>query len=358
MKRPLVLCWVEATPTSSAPGTHLRGTLSRLRELGIEPDRVITESEPRPGRIGQAARIAKVTWRAFRSAGSGTLLARAHPLLAPVTWAWKRRGGRVCLLVQGRFDDVHDSYPWIRFVPFLKSFSSASIRHADAIAVPADGLRDDIAAVTGCARESIALLPNGVDTAFFSEQRPLTSQICASEPYALFVGNMAGWQGVDTILAARNSDQWPPVKLVFIGNGKDSNLVREAVGEDVQWLGRLPQDQVPEWMHGALVGLAPKKDVQATRSGISPFKIIEYAAAGLPVVTTALPSQAEVVEMLGNSILIEHDQPEELARAVREIYENPEMRRDLAEAGRLNAAQFDWRVGAATLHRLLSADGS
>lgn len=353
MQTPLVLCWLEAATPSSAPGTHLRGTLLRLHESGLKADLVIANATRSNGRIGRTRQLAFLIFRGILAASRGTLLARWHPLIAPVVWAWRLRGGRVCLLVQGRFDDLYDSYPWARRLPGVRRFATSALRHADALAVPADGLRDDVVAATGRPRDSIALLPNGVDTKLFATAAA-SSPTPREKPYAVFVGNMAGWQGIDTILRARESSDWPDIDLVFIGDGADAHLVEAAVGPGVEWLGPLPQAEARPWMQAALVGLAPKKDVAATRRGISPFKIVEYAAAGIPVIASRLPEQAATVDTLGNGILIEPDDSDQLAQAVRRISENPELRTELALAGSLNAGLYDWRDKASDLKSLLS----
>lgn len=163
----LVLFWLEEASPWTAPGAHLKGTLARLEHMGVVPDRVIAQvrEEPVGNTLGRRVwRLSRLLWQAFFAAQRGTLLARWHPLMVPVVGMWKLRGGRVCLLVQGRQQDLYDSHSFMKWVPGFKWFRGLGVRLADRLAVPAESLRGELAEACGRPEEDIAVIPNGVST--------------------------------------------------------------------------------------------------------------------------------------------------------------------------------------------------
>ncbi len=67
---------------------------------------------------------------------------------------------------------------------------------------------------------------------------------------------------------------------------------------------------------------------------------LEAMSCGAPVIAG---SASAIVEVTGGTArLVDPESTEEIARAILEVVENEEMRRQLAEAGRLRAAEFSW----------------
>lgn len=70
------------------------------------------------------------------------------------------------------------------------------------------------------------------------------------------------------------------------GDARLDALVSRA---NVEWVGEQPPDSLPGYLAALDVGLTPYADSDFNRSSF-PLKTLEYLAAGLPVVTTALPA--------------------------------------------------------------------
>src|SRR5258705_10704781 len=67
---------------------------------------------------------------------------------------------------------------------------------------------------------------------------------------------------------------------------------------------------------------------------------LEAMSCGAPVIAG---SASGIVEVTGGAArLVDPESTEEIARAILEVVENEEMRRQLAEAGRLRADEFSW----------------
>ena len=85
---------------------------------------------------------------------------------------------------------------------------------------------------------------------------------------------------------------------------------------NVRFLRSIPKSEMPELLAAADVGLHTLADVPLFRFGVSPNKLFDYMAAGLPVVTNCPGEVEEIVRDASAGLAV---QPDQLERAVREI---------------------------------------
>lgn len=355
---PLTLVWVERTTDSTAAGAHLRGTLARLTDARFRIQIFTRENDgprwmPEQGR--KLWRILSVVGPARLARPEGVLLARWSPFIALISRRWKRRGLPTVLFVQGNLDDLYEANPWTRRISRITTLATESIRDAHHIVTPSEGLADWAARYRPDGRAAITVIPNGVDVAMFDRERAVAA-LESTTAHVLFFGNMARWQGIDTVLSALQDPRWPAeLELWFIGDGQMAGRVQECDDRRVRFLGRMPKSEVARAAALAEITLATRHDDPASATGVSPFKIIESAAAGTPCVVTRVPGQAELAQDIGGSILIPPDDPQALAVAVARLHADPELRAQLAADGIRGSKLYDWTEGAATLSEIVVA---
>ncbi len=140
-------------------------------------------------------------------------------------------------------------------------------------------------------RRDTLLVPHGVDYEHFAEawrNPPETPKDIASitQPIFGFFGLIHHW--IDRELIARVAALRPDYSFVLIGDAKaDVTALRER--QNVHLLGRRSYDLLPAYCAAFRAGLLPFARNAMTRS-VNPIKMMEYLAAGLPVVSTPLPS--------------------------------------------------------------------
>jgi glycosyltransferase involved in cell wall biosynthesis len=129
--------------------------------------------------------------------------------------------------------------------------------------------------------------------------------------------------------ASRLRDHIPGLEVRIVGNGPEwarlQALWREKrLGETVKWLGDLSQD--------ALAVEYNRCDVFCLPSVQEGFGIVflEAMAAGKPIVAARV---AAVPEVVSQGLLVEPDDEEALAEAIRRLYCEPDLRLMLAEQG-------------------------
>jgi glycosyltransferase involved in cell wall biosynthesis len=125
---------------------------------------------------------------------------------------------------------------------------------------------------------------------------PATSSIAELEgvprPRIGFVGSISEW--VDHNLVIDLANKRPQWSFVLVG----PTLV--GVGElkklpNVTWLGERPHEQISDFIQSFDVGLIPYR-VGAGTQAVSPVKLREYLAHGVPVVSSDLPELGEFGE--------------------------------------------------------------
>jgi glycosyltransferase involved in cell wall biosynthesis len=78
----------------------------------------------------------------------------------------------------------------------------------------------------------------------------------------------------------------------------------------------------------------------------SPLKLFEYLASGGVILSSDLPSVAEVVRDGESALLVPPGSVEALAAALRRLYDDPALRAALGEAARQIAPRYSWQVRA------------
>ena len=110
-------------------------------------------------------------------------------------------------------------------------------------------------------------------------------------PVIGFFGLIADW--VDLELMAAVANRFSQGSLVVLGKSTTDTTVLEQT-PNVHLLGRKPYASLPAYCKGFDVALMPFRINELTLNA-NPLKVREYLAAGLPVVSTAIPE----VEVLG-----------------------------------------------------------
>lgn len=123
---------------------------------------------------------------------------------------------------------------------------------------------------------------------------------------------------IDVDLVASVADRGIPVVVLGPRTERDPGagrrLDRLLSHPQISYRGYVPPDQVACHLGEATVGLTPYTDTDFNRSSF-PLKTLEYLAAGLPVVSTALPS----VEWLGCPDIATAQTAEEFADLVEKV---------------------------------------
>lgn len=189
-------------------------------------------------------------------------------------------------------------------------------------------------------------IPNGVN---LDRLRP-----SPEDPNAVivtFVGTLKPWHGVADLLraAALAQQDW---RLRIIGDGPERDALHaqaEELGLEVDFRGALPPDDVPAALAGSAIGVAPYPDLGGEEEQyFSPLKVLEYLAAGLPVVASGVGQLPRLLDGVG--VLVPPSDPAALAAALDALAIAPQLRARRGELGRSRAEKHHgWDVVVAKI---------
>jgi glycosyltransferase involved in cell wall biosynthesis len=187
-----------------------------------------------------------------------------------------------------------DEYTAFTGVPSrsLAALEEQLLRRSDLVIVSADRLYQSKAHLN----PRTVLVRHGVDYAHFRKALDPETMIPEEiarlpKPVIGFFGLIADWVDVD--LMADVAKRFRTGSLVALGKATTDVSVLARL-PNVHLLGRKPYERLPAYCKGFDVALNPFRINELTLSA-NPLKVREYLAAGLPVVSTAIPE----VEVLG-----------------------------------------------------------
>lgn len=355
---------LQAPRRGTAAYTHVHEIVQGLRREGFSVDLYApgyAGGGAKPGLAGRA--LAYVTtqlrllarWRRYR-----VLYVRGHFAAWPAALAARLTGKIVVHEINGPFADAFINNPGLRPVARLLSASEAwQYRHAAGLVCVTSGL----AAWLGKQAPGVAVevIPNGANVTLFNPAREPWPGL--QHPYVVFFGGLSAWHGVDWLLSAVRSPEWPGgVYLVVVGEGPGSADVARAAaaGAPVSVLGRLAYEDVGRVVARAWASLVTIVDTRGrSATGLAPIKLFESAACGVPVIVSDLEGQAELVRDLGLGCVVPAGDAAALARAVAALCAGGGPGDDFrVRVRRIAEQQFSWnarsRDTAAFLRRLLA----
>ncbi|MBV6394231.1 MAG: D-inositol-3-phosphate glycosyltransferase [Anaerolineales bacterium] len=242
----------------------------------------------------------------------------------------------------------------------IKEQEIATLHLADAVICPSNVTRDYIASL-GLDRKRVTVIPNGVSPSDFAFT-PLPIRD-GRVPVLLYVGTLADWQGLDIIVKALPKIlESQPVKLHIVGRGRSRQ--RKALAKQIRKLGleehvvvqpAVPHHEIPSLIAGADICVAPLalNDRNVTQ-GACPIKILEYMAAGRPLLASNMPIVRELVREDVDGLLFSPNDPEDLARQAVQLLKNMELSQRLAESAAAHVREkFTWHESQKKLAKVV-----
>jgi glycosyltransferase involved in cell wall biosynthesis len=231
----------------------------------------------------------------------------------------------------------------------IKEQEIATLHLSDAIICPSNVTRDYIASL-GLNRKLVTVIPNGVSPSDFSPS-PLPSRE-GRVPVLLYIGTLADWQGLEVVIKALPKIlEKKAVRLQIVGRGRSRQ--RKMLTKQIHKLGieehvivqpAVPHHEIPALVAEADVCIAPLglNDRNVTQ-GACPIKILEYMAAGRPLIASNMPIVRELVREDMDALLFSPNDPEDLARQALALLNDMELSKRLADSASERAlTKFTW----------------
>ena len=224
----------------------------------------------------------------------------------------------------------------------LGGLAKVIYRRATAITVISPGFKRNLIN-KGIPVDKIHVIPNWVDEEIY---RPVEPDLDVAQAYGLqgrfnvvYAGNMGPAQALDVVLkAAVILRDIPELQFVMIGDGVDrSSLQQQTRDKQLDNVRFLPW-QPPERM-SAFYASADALLVHLKRDPLFeitiPGKTQTCLASGRPIIMAVAGDAADLITQAGAGIVVRPSDPQDLARAVRQLYGMmPAERKAMGMAGR------------------------
>lgn len=232
----------------------------------------------------------------------------------------------------------HPEHFSTRGVRFFRRALELALRDARMVTCPSEAtIRACVAA--GFEADRLRLVPWGTraETLSADQRERVRSRYGLERPFILFCGTVEPRKNLHRVLEAYRSLDDPDLDLVIAGPKgwrEDIEGPLRDLGERATWLGFVPSGDLSGLYADATVVVYPSLE-----EGFG-FPVLEAMAQGAPVVTSAGTATEEVAG--DAALLVDPLDTDAIAHAIDRVSRDPDLRRQLSEAGRARAAIYTW----------------
>ena len=239
----------------------------------------------------------------------------------------------------------------------VKRFEKSLIRKCDRVITVNDSIADLLCNRYGI--NDVEVIMNTPPMQFFPPKnvghnlREILS-IDADRKIAIYVGSIQHNRGLENLL--RSMKFLENVHLILMGYGDkevlgnlESIAKKEGLEERYSLFGPVPSELVPLYTSSADIGVAPILNSCLSYYLCSPNKVFEYMHAGIPVVASDFPELRKVVVGEGIGTVFDPENPEDIARSIREIVEDETLREKFQLRSVSSSRKYNWGMQSAKL---------
>ena len=207
-------------------------------------------------------------------------------------------------------------------------------------------------------RSDVRVIPNGVDTLQFSPAQRLVRRDQAralrhfheNDFVLLLIGNDWCNKGLSAILAAMQKLLNSPMRLLVVGDDASAPFLAMAENLGIHYR------CVWEPASGDILDAYAAADIYVSPSREDSFgmPVAEAMACGLPVITSAFAGVSSLLhDGMDGFVLRDPHDVESLAKLIRILYEQPELRSRMGQAAAKTTLEWTWERNATAVWQLL-----
>ncbi len=275
----------------------------------------------------------------FPSALAAMILKKKFLVRVPGDHAWEQ--GTQRFGVSGFLDDFpkwDSSWPlWLKIIRTAQLFV---IRRAEKIVVPSEYLKK-IVESWGVQKSKIVTIYNGVAVPDVGNRDVLRGLLNFNDTYIISVGRLVPWKGFDALIRvfSRLVKREKKLRLMIVGDGPEKSRLEKTVsdlklGERVIFSGKLEHDVLLRYIKAADVFV-----LNTSYEGLSHL-VLEAMSLGVPVVTTNVGGNPEVIRDNIDGYLVEPNDQSALQSRITTLLESESVRGRIVGAAHVRMSAF------------------
>jgi len=212
----------------------------------------------------------------------------------------------------------------------------------------------------GFDQERLAVFPDGVDLSLFSDlpdkqESRRRLNLSGDLPIIGYIGRfqtMGREKGIPQLIEAMA--HLPSINgkvplLLCVGGPmsrvRDYLELADSAGiprQMLRFVDRVPNRDVPLWLSALDVAVMPFPETEHYKYFMSPLKLFEYMAAGVPIVATDLPSIREILQHDRDAWLVPPENPESLGRGISTLLQNRDRATRISRSAKERVKRYTW----------------
>lgn len=227
------------------------------------------------------------------------------------------------------------------WIGFLHKIQVWACKSADQVIVPSKYLAG-IVSSWGVSGNKIKVIYNGVDfkSADISQEEA-KRKIGIYGDIILSAGRLVPWKGFRMLIKImpRLSEISQLFRLIIVGDGPDQKMLASMIKNlglerKVYLVGRKSQEELAIYLAAA--------DMFVLNTGYEGFshQILEAMTASVPVITTAVGGNKEIIRQGENGFMIKYQDEFNLIEAIKSLWQNPELQEEFKKEGKKTVEHF------------------
>lgn len=322
--------------------------LARIPCVRLDPQIGINRSNREQALVDLNSRIAN----ALQLAGPFDLIYERYSLWshAPMGFA-QSTGSHGILEVNSPLLDEQSRYRTLENAELAQQLSNKAMMAAESIIA----VSTEVAAQLDhdpVVQKKITVVPNGVNVSRFTG-RNYDGDSRSTQTITLgFVGTLKPWHGVENLLLVfeRLYPKIPGLQLKIIGDGPQKKQLGKLVAtfsvetrSAITWTGAVSSENIPCHLSTVDIAVAPYPALESFY--FSPLKVLEYMAAGLPIIASRIGQIEELIEHRQTGILVQPGCLDELEASIGQLCADHRQRVRLGRAARQRAVlDYSWET--------------
>jgi glycosyltransferase involved in cell wall biosynthesis len=237
-------------------------------------------------------------------------------------------------------------------IRILEAVEMFLYRHAARVVVVTHSFRD-VLIRRGLSPAHVTTITNGVDGEAFrpgpAENDIRRAHGLTGKFVVLYIGAHGISQALTAVLeSARGLESDPDVLFVFVGEGAEKKTLTDhaaAAGlRNVCFLPGQPKHLMASWYAASDAVLVPLRNIPLFETFI-PSKMFEIMACGRPIIGSVRGEARAILERSGGALIVDPEDSDAIAAAVRQLRNDPALGRRLGASGReFVVGHYDRRV--------------